>query len=120
MGIASNLPYLLFLILCILSANMFQADHTRNKGIYWKLNSVGDKVISIDKPGSAYINISKENGTHAASPQPMQDRIFEALLSTNVKNGIWTKHETLSYCNDKDGDECDEAFDHPNKLASAR
>ena len=121
MGIASNLPYLLFLILYILSANVFQADHIRNKGIYWKLNPIGDKVISIDKPGSAYINISKQNGTSAASPQPVQDRIFEALLSTNMKNGIWTKHETLSYCtNDVDGNECDGSFDGPNKLASAR
>lgn len=120
MGLTSNLPYFLFSILYIMSANVFQADHIRTKGIYWKLDSLGDKVISIGKQKNADMNIS--NSTSSVPLQPEQDKVFDALLSTNIKNGIWTKHETLSYCTEHvSSNECNKtAFDITDKSTMAR
>ena len=99
MGIASNLPYFLFSLLYIMSANVFQADHIRSKGIYWKLDSLEDRVISIDRFRND-VNVSNDTMEASGQLQPQQDKVFEALLSTNMKNGIWTKHETPSHCTD--------------------
>ena len=109
MVLTSNLPYFLFSILYIMSANVFQADHIRTQGIYWKLDLVEDKVVSIEKPRNAEMNISLSMGP--APLQPVQDRVFEALIGTNMKNGIWTKQETLSYCTDDAiGNECNQTI----------
>ncbi|XP_037076006.1 uncharacterized protein LOC119097080 isoform X1 [Pollicipes pollicipes] len=94
MGVLSNMPYFSFSVLCILSANIFQADHIKTTGVFWRLDPLEDKVISIGSSQTAEHNISSST---SAIPFE-QDIIFEALLSTNMKDGIWTKHQTLSFC----------------------
>ncbi|XP_043211187.1 uncharacterized protein LOC122375757 isoform X1 [Amphibalanus amphitrite] len=103
MGLASNMPYFLFLLLFVMSSNMFQADHVGTKGIYWRLDSLENKVINIDKLTNDDSNATKS----LRQDEPKQDTVFEALLSTSIKNGIWTKHEAVRYCtSDVNSHEC--------------
>lgn len=92
--------YLVMALFYVMSANLFCADNVKSTGKHWKLNSYGDKVVSISGNG-----FGLESGKYKNSSMLLeyirfeQDKIFQTLLSTNMKNGVWTKRETISYCN---------------------